>query len=100
MREKPLDIPQSRLNVRLTPRASSNAAVHYKDDVLHLRLTAPPVDGAANNACCRFVAVMLDVASSSVTVHIGEKSRDKVLAIAGISQESVNEALLALFQEV
>ena len=47
---------QTRLSVRLTPRASSNAVLRYEDGVLFLRLTAPLIEGAANAACCAYVA--------------------------------------------
>ena len=47
---------QTRLSVRLTPRASSNAVLRYEGGVLFLRLTAPLIEGAANAACCAYVA--------------------------------------------
>lgn len=87
---------ETRLSVRLTPRASSNAVVRYSDGVLSLRLTAPPVEGAANAACCAFVAELLGVRSAQVMVSQGHKSRDKVLTITGLSEETVRERLYGL----
>lgn len=78
------------LAVRLTPRASSNAVMRYADRVLFLRLSVPPVEGAANVACCQFVAKLLSVLPSQVSVKSGHKSRDKALAIVGMTQEAVN----------
>lgn len=85
--------PQTRLSVRLTPRASSNAVVRYADGVLFLGLTAPPVEGAANAACGAYVADLLGLRPSQVSVSHGHKSRDKTLAITGLSEETVREGL-------
>jgi uncharacterized protein YggU (UPF0235/DUF167 family) len=87
------DVAQARLSVRLTPRASSNAVLRYTDRVLFLRLTAPPVEGAANAACCAYVAGLLGLRPSQVAVSQGHKSRDKALTITGLSEETVRERL-------
>ncbi|MGO8672131.1 MAG: DUF167 domain-containing protein [Capsulimonadaceae bacterium] len=79
----------ARLSIRVTPRASRNQATAYSDGVLHLRLTAPPVDGAANAACCAFVAEMFDVPKSSVWVVSGAHSRTKVVEIEGVDANLV-----------
>ena len=84
---------QTRLSVRLTPRASSNAVLRYEGGVLHLRLTAPPVEGAANAACCTYVAALLGLRPAQVSVSQGYKSRDKVLTVSGLSEEAVRERL-------
>lgn len=83
----------TKLDVRVTPRASTNAMTGYVDGVLSLRLTAPPVEGAANEACCAFVAGLLGVSKSQVTVAGGTKSRNKVLSITGMSSEQVSARL-------
>ena len=56
MKPSQVEMPLVRLSVRLTPRASSNAVLRYEDGVLFLRLTAPLIEGAANAACCAYVA--------------------------------------------
>ena len=85
---------ETRLSVRLTPRAAQNSVQRYESGVLYLRLTAPPVEGAANEACCRYVAEILDVGKSDVTLTGGQKSRNKVLTIAGLSAEQVAARLM------
>ncbi len=60
---------------------------------LTVRVTAPPIDGAANAACCAFVAELLGVRPAQVMVSQGHKSRDKVLEITGLSEERVWERL-------
>lgn len=84
------------LTVRLQPRASNNQAVSWSDGVLRLRLTAPPVDGAANRACTEFLAQLLGVRRAQVTLVSGEKSRDKRFRIAGQTQEALNSRLAGL----
>ena len=95
MKAAPDKDPQVALSLRLTPRASSNAVLRYEGGVLHLRLTAPPVEGAANAACCAYVAALLGIRPAQVAVRHGHKSRDKVLAVSGLSAEMVGERLAA-----
>jgi uncharacterized protein (TIGR00251 family) len=54
--------------------------VHWPDR-LTVRLTAPPVDGAANAACCAFLADRLDLPKSRVSVVRGEASREKLIRV-------------------
>jgi uncharacterized protein YggU (UPF0235/DUF167 family) len=84
---------KTRLAVRVTPHASSNAVIRYQNSVLYLRLTAPPVDGVANAACCAFVAELLGLRPAHVTVSQGHKSRDKVLEITGLSEVEIRERM-------
>ena len=58
-----------------------------------VRVTAPPVDGAANAAVCKLVAKELGVPKSSVSIARGETSRDKVLTVVGLNQEEVDARL-------
>ena len=84
------------ITVRVTPRASRDEVVGWREDgVLLVRLTAPPVDGRANKALCRLIAARAGVAPSSVSVVRGERSRDKVVAVEGMSAESLRDALTA-----
>lgn len=84
---------ETKLSVRLTPRASSNGILRYEDGILYLRLTAPPVEGAANVACCDYIAELLGLRSAQVSVCHGHKSRDKVLGIVGINEGTLRETL-------
>jgi hypothetical protein len=58
-----------------------------------LRLTAPPVEGEANKECVRFLARLLDVPRSSVSILQGLKSRSKTLLIRGVTPLEVQERL-------
>lgn len=74
------------LKVRINPRSSRNQITGWKGDVLHIKLTAPPVDGAANKAGVEFLADRLGVKKSQVTLVSGATSRDKVFEIEGIGE--------------
>jgi uncharacterized protein (TIGR00251 family) len=75
------------LRVRVTPRSSRNAIIKWEDNTLFVRLTAPPVDFAANEAICKFVAENLNIAKQNVQLKSGGKSRIKVLVVEGYSAE-------------
>jgi uncharacterized protein (TIGR00251 family) len=79
--------------VKVHPRARKNAITGEVGDALKLSLTAPPVEGAANNACVRFLAELLDVPRSSVTIAAGESSRRKLIRVAGLSAAEVEQRL-------
>jgi len=79
--------------VKVHPRAKKNAVTGELGDALKLALTAPPVDGRANQACIEFFANLLEVPRSSVTIASGEASRNKVIRVAGLSALEVRKRL-------
>jgi uncharacterized protein len=79
--------------VKVHPRAKKNAITGALGDALKLALTAPPVDGRANEACIEFFASLLKVPRSSVTIASGETSRRKVIRVAGLSVDEVRRRL-------
>lgn len=79
--------------VRLRARARSNEIVGIRDGVLHAKVTAPPVEGAANRAVCRLIARRVGVAPSRVSIVRGERSRDKLVRVAGIDAAELLHAL-------
>lgn len=79
------------LRVFVQPRASKNQFCGIHEGELKLRLTSPPVDGAANQCCCEFLAKQLKMPKSSVTIVSGETSRHKRLRIAGASLEQMEQ---------
>jgi hypothetical protein len=81
--------PHVTLSLRVQPRASRNAIVGWTGDTLNIRLTAPPVEGAANAACLAFLADLLDLPRAQVVLLRGERARDKVVQVTGLSQEEV-----------
>ncbi len=79
--------------VKVHPRAKKNAITGQVGGTLKVALTAPPVDGKANQACIDFFAKLLKVPRSSVTIAAGQTSRNKVIRVAGLSAEEVRRRL-------
>lgn len=79
--------------VKVQPRAKKNAIAGMVGDALKVSLTAPPVDGKANEACIDFFAKLLKVPRSSVTIAAGQTSRNKVIRVAGLSTKEVETRL-------
>lgn len=93
MAGKPAAQPQSTLSVRVQPRASRNEVAGLVGDTLKIRLTAPPVEGEANDACLAFLAKLLDLAPSRLAIIHGARSRTKLIRITGLTQNEVHERL-------
>ena len=72
--------------VKVHPRARKNAITGIIGNALKLALTAPPVEGKANQAVIEFLADLFQIPRSSVTIASGETSRNKVIRIAGVSK--------------
>src|SRR4051812_17489211 len=87
--------PHADIRVRLTPRASREQIAAGTDGAFAARVTAPPVDGRANEALCRLIAARAGVAASRVSVVRGAKARDKVVRVEGIEAADLRARLLA-----
>ena len=77
--------------VKVHPRAKKNANTGELGDALKVSLTAPPIDGKANQACIEFFAKLLKVPRSSVTIASGQSSHQKVIRVIGLSAEEVRK---------
>ena len=88
---------ESRLivSVRVTPRARRNALT-LEGETLRAWLTAPPVEGAANAALLALLAERLGLSKRAVTLLRGESSREKVVAIDGLSAEEFRKRLTSV----
>ena len=81
--------------IRVQPKAAKNQLAGLMDDALKVRLTAPPVDGAANKACIEFFADFFKVAKSQVEILSGYTGRSKIIKVNGLTKEEVTEKILA-----
>jgi uncharacterized protein len=79
--------------VKVHPRAKKNVITGELGDALKVSLTAPPIDGRANESCIEFFAKLLKVPRSSVTIASGQSSRNKVIRVVGITAQQVRERL-------
>lgn len=78
-----------RFAVRVQPRASRSEIVGLHGDALKVRLSAPPVDGAANEALVELMAGALGVAKRAVRIVSGESSRSKTVEVEGVTAAAV-----------
>ena len=73
------------IEVRVIPRARREEIAGERDGRLVVRLTAPPVEGAANRALCRLLARRAGVPASRVSIVRGQSSRDKLVRVDGVA---------------
>jgi uncharacterized protein (TIGR00251 family) len=92
---RPEAVPAATLDLRVQPRASRNGITLQPDGTCKVRLTAPPVDGAANEALVRFLAEAFSVGRSEVEIVSGHTGRQKIVRITGISDADVAQVLKA-----
>jgi uncharacterized protein (TIGR00251 family) len=86
-------MPEALLKVHITPRGSKNEITGWRGEVLCVKVTAPPVEGAANAAVLDFLADALGIRKSQVALVKGEKSREKMLRITGLTEDEVRTRL-------
>lgn len=79
--------------MKVHPRSRHERLSGTYGDALKLEITAPPAEGAANDACIRFFAKLLKVPRSSVTITAGLKNRNKIIRIANLTAEYVQERI-------
>lgn len=84
------------LSVYVQPRASKNQLCGIQGEELKIRLTSPPVDGAANKLCQEFIADLFNVSKSSVEIISGKTSRHKRLRITGNHSGQFNTQIAAI----
>jgi len=76
-------------NIRVIPRASRCELAGVQGDALKIRITAPPVEGAANKECIRFLSDMLGVKRSQIKIIAGHRSKNKKVSISGIKRRDI-----------
>ena len=82
-----------RFSAIIQPRSSKNEVTGIFHNALKIRLTAPPVDGAANKACIRFFSKLLGVSPSEISIIQGFSSRNKTIKIIGLTEKQFREIL-------
>ena len=81
------------LEVQVQPRSSRNQVVGEQDGRLKIKLTAPPVEGEANQALINFLANLLELPRRNIKLLKGESSRHKLIEISGLNAEALLEKL-------
>jgi hypothetical protein len=85
-----------RVDLRVAPRASKNAIDGVRDGRLVVKVTAPPVDAAANDAVIALLASVLDIPKRQVTIVLGATGRSKTVELMGVSAETIRARLSAI----
>jgi uncharacterized protein len=85
---------EATLDIRVIPRSPRTAVDGMRGSAILVRLAAPPVDGAANDALIAFLSAALDIPRRQITIVSGERSRDKRVRIAGIATDAAISQLL------
>ena len=83
------------VKVIVQPRSSRNGIAGLHNDAVKIRLTAPPIEGAANKQCAEFLARSLKVPKSNVEIIHGHRSRAKKVLVRSVSREAVASLLKA-----
>jgi uncharacterized protein (TIGR00251 family) len=83
------------LSIKLQPRAAANQVGEPLGNELRMKVTAPPVDAAANEALVKLLAEILDCPRNRVELVRGHTSRHKVIKVFGLSEEAVLARLTA-----
>ncbi len=81
-----------RISVRVIPRSSKNM-LEWEDRALKVRLTAPPVDGTANEALLILLAQRLDLPKRDIQIVQGAAGRHKIVEIAGMTLEELEQKI-------
>jgi uncharacterized protein len=79
--------------LRVQPRASRDEVAGEHNGAIKLRISAPPVNGKANEACRRLVARLVGVSPSMVEIITGESSKDKVIRVHNVTAERIRQLL-------
>jgi uncharacterized protein len=83
------------LALRITPRASKNEIVEIlSDGTVKVHLTAPPVDGKANEALLKFLAEVLDVPLSHLDIVAGMGGRDKLISVTDMDADILHKKIV------
>jgi len=83
------------VKVRVQPRAARNEISGMFGDAIRLRLTAPPVDGAANAACVEFFAGLFKIPRQQIEIISGLTGRNKIIKLYGVKRDRVEALFLS-----
>ena len=87
-----------KISVKVSPGARTNSIADYTDDVLRLKIAAPPVDGKANKELIAYLSKVLGISKSSIDIEKGLTSRNKQISIEGIDKARFDIIVNDLFR--
>ena len=86
-------VHQAKLSLRVQPNATRSEVVSFNGEVLQVKVAAPPIKGKANKELISFLSKVLGISKNSLTIMKGHTSRNKVILVAGLSQEELGQRL-------
>jgi uncharacterized protein len=87
---------QVRLVVQVQPHAGRNAIVDFSENVLRVKIAAPPVEGKANQELIKYLSKLLDIRKSDISIDKGLTGRRKVVTISGMDNNDLKTVLTGL----
>lgn len=84
----------------IQPRSSKNSISGLHNNRLKIRLTSPPVEGAANRLCIKFLAEFLDISPSRVSIVQGLTGRNKTIKIEGMDENTFRDKITPVIQDI
>ena len=79
--------------IRVLPRASKCELAGLHGDAMKIRITAPPVEGRANEECIRFLADLFNVKKTDIAITAGHKSRNKRVTVTGLTSNDIQRII-------
>ena len=80
---------QTRITVHVQPNATQNKVAGFRDGVLQVKITAPPIKGKANQELVKFLSSLLGVSKNSLSIEKGMTGKKKTVAVRGLGQDQV-----------
>ena len=84
-------IADIRITVQIQPNARRNEVTGYRDDILRLKIAAPPIEGKANRELVEYLSELLDISKSHIILEKGAASKKKVLLIQGLTRDRLEK---------
>ena len=86
--------PVAAIQVHIIPSAKIDKVVGERGEAIRIKLRAPAMEGKANAALCSFLAEQLNIPQRAIVLEHGQRSRDKVVRIDGLSEEAIRRSLM------
>ena len=83
------------ITIQAKPNSKTDAITSIDDEVVGVSINAPPKEGEANKQLCNFMAQVLAVKKSCVSLAVGSKSKHKIISVKGVSSDTVYSKLNA-----
>jgi uncharacterized protein len=89
-------VKQVKIWVHIQPHASRNEVVGFSDNVLRMKITAPPVEGKANQELIKYISKLFDIRKSDISIDKGLTGRNKIVIISGINSEEFQATIQSI----